>query len=202
VLTPDVEWIADAVIAAAPLLIASRVIAGMPRADVVYSPWVTANLTLERWPEERGIAPAWDNVIFDSPALGYVVATHQALRQSVPRTVWTYYWALAHRPAADARAWLLAQDWASLKDRVLADLSRAHPDLAGCVSRVDVMRLGHAMIRPAPGFLTAPWRRQLQQPTDRLFFAHSDVSGLPLFEEAQYRGVTAAEAALHVLGHG
>ena len=30
------------------------------------------------------------------PSLGYVVATHQSLRTHVPRTVWTYYWALAH----------------------------------------------------------------------------------------------------------
>ena len=62
------------------------------------------------------------------------------------------------------------------------------------------MRLGHAMIRPTPGFLNSPIRQYVQQGRERLFFAHSDVSGLPLFEEAQFRGVMAADAALQALG--
>ena len=200
VVTPQAEWVADAVIVATPLLVASRIVEDMPPADTVYSPWITANLTLDRWPQERGIGPAWDNVLFDSPALGYVVATHQSLRVHVPRTVWTYYWALAAGSPVVARQWLLGQDWSSLKDRILADLSRAHPDLSECVTRIDIMRMGHAMVRPTPGFLGSPVRKRLQEGRDRLFFAHSDLSGLPLFEEAQYRGVAAADAALEVLG--
>ena len=31
---------------------------------------------IDRLPRERGIELAWDNVIYDSPALGYVVATY------------------------------------------------------------------------------------------------------------------------------
>jgi hypothetical protein len=200
VLTPQAEWVADAVIVATPLLVASRIVEDAPPADTVYSPWLTANLTLDRWPQERGIGPAWDNVLFDSPALGYVVATHQSLRIHVPQTVWTYYWALAAGSPLSARQWLLGQEWSSLKDRILADLSRAHPDLPECVTRIDIMRLGHAMARPTPGFLSSPVRKRLQQGRDGLFFAHSDLGGLPLFEEAQYRGVAAADAALAMLG--
>ena len=199
VMTPQAEWVADTAIVATPLLVASRIVVDMPPADTVYSPWITANLTLDRWPVERGIGPAWDNVLFDSPALGYVVATHQTLRVHVPRTVWTYYWALAQGSPAAARQWLLGQDWSSLKDRILADLSRAHPDLSECVTRIDIMRLGHAMIRPTPGFLGSPIRQYVRQGRDRLFFAHSDVSGLPLFEEAQYWGVAAADAAMDAI---
>ncbi len=82
VTTPRVAWLADAVIVAAPLFVAARLIEGLGRpTDIAYSPWVTANLTLDRWPAERGVPPAWDNVIFDSPGLGYVVATHQSMRQ-------------------------------------------------------------------------------------------------------------------------
>lgn len=200
VLTPGRAWHADVVIMAAPLLVATRIVEGAPQARVTSSPWLVANLTLDRWPAERWFPVAWDNVLFDSPALGYVVATHQQLRRHVPRTVWTYYWALAHQPPADARRWLLAQDWATLRARVMADLSRAHPDLAGCVSRVDIMRHGHAMVRPTPGLLSDPLWRRLHDGHDRLFYAHSDLSGLPLFEEAQYRGVLAADRALAVLG--
>ena len=27
-----------------------------------------------------------------------------------------------------------------------------HPDIRACVSHIDIMRMGHAMVRPAPGF--------------------------------------------------
>ena len=204
VTTPRVAWLADAVIVAAPLFVAARLIEGLGRpTDIAYSPWVIANLTLDRWPAERGVPPAWDNVIFDSPGLGYVVATHQSMRQYIPRTVWTYYWALAAGSPDQNRRWLLAQDWATLRDRILADLSRAHPDIADCVTRVDVMRHGHGMVRPSVGFLSAPSRlRARATAKDRLFFAHSDLSGLSLFEEAQYRGVAAADRALESLGRG
>jgi glycine/D-amino acid oxidase-like deaminating enzyme len=201
VLTPEATWTADAVIFAAPSFLAGRIVEGAPPApDFVYSPWITANLTLDRWPAERGVPVAWDNVIVDSPALGYVVATHQSLRTHVPETVWTYYWALAGADPRQQRQWLLAQDWAALSARILDDLSRAHPDIRECVSRVDICRLGHAMIRPTPGFLASPARRTLRRGLPRLFFAHSDVSGLSLFEEAQARGVEAADRALGVLG--
>lgn len=202
VVTAETVWRADAVILATPWLVASRLVDGWPKADVVYSPWLTANLTLDRWPRERGLGPAWDNVLFDSPSLGYVVATHQLLREHLPRSVWTYYWALAQQPPADARKWLLAQSWETLRDLVLKDLSRAHPDLPECVSRVDVFRIGHAMVRPTPGFLSSPVRRAAAGVGERLYLAHSDVGGLPLFEEAQAAGVTAADAVREVLGRG
>lgn len=194
VLTPEVAWDAEAVIVAAPSLVASRIVERAPRVEVTYSPWVTANLTLDRWP--RGGDTAWDNVIFDSPSLGYVVATHQQLRRYQPRTVWTYYWALADQEPSAARRWLLEQNWSTLTERILADLGRAHPDIRECVSRVDIFRIGHAMPRPTPGFLSEPGRHAMRDADAGVFYAHSDVSGLPLFEEAQYRGVQAAERAL------
>jgi glycine/D-amino acid oxidase-like deaminating enzyme len=200
VLTPNVDWTADVVIVAAPLLVAARIVDGAPPADVTYSPWFVANLTLDRWPRERGVGVAWDNVIFDSRSLGYVVATHQQLRQHVPRTVWTCYWALAYHPPNAARRWLLTQNWTTLKEHVLGDLARAHPDIRESVTRVDILRLGHAMVRPTPGFLTSPARRDLATDGDRVLYAHSDLSGLPLFEEAQYRGVLAADRAMDLLG--
>jgi hypothetical protein len=200
VLTQDIEWIAEIVIVAAPLLVATRIVKDAPVPRVTYSPWLTANLTLDRWPHEPGFGVAWDNVIFDSRSLGYVVATHQQLRRHVPRTVWTYYWALAHQPPSIARQWLLSQNWEALKEQLLGDLSRAHPDIRECVTRLDIMRLGHAMIRPTPGLLSDPAWRALQGAHDGLLYAHSDLSGLPLFEEAQYRGVLAADRALTMLG--
>jgi glycine/D-amino acid oxidase-like deaminating enzyme len=198
--TPDTRWTADVVIFAAPSFLASRIVEQGPSAgDFAYSPWVTANLTLDRWPVERGVPVAWDNVIVDSPSLGYVVATHQSLRTHIPRTVWTYYWALAQGSPSAQRQWLLVQSWDSLATRILDDLQRAHPDIRDCVQRLDICRMGHAMIRPTPGFLSSGSRQAMRRGLPRLFFAHSDVSGLSLFEEAQARGVAAAERAITVL---
>ena len=200
VLAGDTEYLCDAVIWAGPSFVAQHVVEGAPRVGFTYSPWLTANLTLDRWPQEEGFPPAWDNVIADSPGLGYVVANHQTLRTFQDRWVWTYYRALAYTPPAAARRGLLAHDWRATVDGILADLARAHPDIRRCVRRVDVMRHGHAMIRPTPGFLTDPARQRLRDAAGPVFYAHSDLSGLSLFEEAQSRGVTAAERAMAFLG--
>ncbi len=198
--TEAVEYIAEAVIFAAPTFLAPHLLEGAPPVRrFEYSPWLTANLTIERLPRERNSEPAWDNVIYDSPGLGYVVATHQTLRSHIERTVWTYYWALAERRPAESRRLLLEKDWGYWKEAVLSDLARAHPDIRSCVSRIDIMRLGHAMPRPTVGFLSSEDRRRLAQPSGHIFFANSDLSGFSIFEEAQYRGVTAAERALRLL---
>ncbi len=195
--TPQVDYLADAVIFAAPEFLLPYLMEGAPPSQVTYSPWITANLTLDRLPREPSLEPAWDNVIYKSPSLGYVVATHMSLRSRIDRTVWTYYWALAAGSPAANRRLLLEKDWDYWKEAILADLARAHPDIRQCVARVDILRLGHAMARPTPGFLS----RVLAPPRNsRLIRATSDQSGFSVFEEAQYRGVAAADRALRVLG--
>ena len=191
VLTPDVEYRTDAVIFAAPSFLAPHLMDGVHGA-FEYSPWLVANITLDRWPKENGVGPAWDNVLFDSPALGYVVATHQDLRTTVERTVWTYYRSFAEYTPAAARGVLATRTWGAWTEAIFADLERAHPNLRDCVSRIDIMRHAHAMVRPTVGFLSAA--RPAGAP--RLAFANSDLSGMSLFEEAQYRGVAAADAII------
>ena len=70
---------------AAPLRFAGRALPGGDTglrealAAFDYAPWLVANLTLDEAPRDRHGAPlAWDNVLYDSAALGYVVATHQS----------------------------------------------------------------------------------------------------------------------------
>lgn len=203
VFTETAVCTAEAVIFAAPTFLAAYLIEEAPRVmRLEYSPWLTANLTLDRWPRERAGEPAWDNVIYDSPALGYVVATHQRLGWRPERSVWTYYWALAEGPPARNRKLLLETGWHYWKEAILNDLGRAHPDIRACVSRIDIMRLGHAMPRPVPGFIFSEERRRLAASDGNLWFAHSDLSGFSIVEEAQYRGVEAADRALRRLGGG
>ncbi len=199
--TEEADYLADRVIFAAPTFLAPYLIEGAPKPDgFVYSPWLTANLTLDRLPAERGFETAWDNVIYDSPALGYVVATHMSVQSRLDRTVWTFYWALVDRPPAQARQFLLDHDWNFWKEAILNDLSRAHPDIRECVSRIDIMRLGHAMARPVPGFLNSPARHSFAESKGPIYYANSDLSGFSIFEEAQYRGVEAADRVLADLG--
>jgi hypothetical protein len=196
----ETEFQAEFVIFAAPTFLAPYLLENSPPLrDFVYSPWLTANLTLDRYPDSRGAEPSWDTVFLDSPTLGYVDAMHQTLRTHVDRTVWTFYWALAEGAPAQNRQLLLEKDWAYWKEAILNDLERVHSDIRQCVSRIDIMRMGHAMIRPAVGAIFSEERRHLSRLNDRILFANSDLSGISIFEEAQYRGIEAAQKVLRKL---
>jgi hypothetical protein len=53
------------------------------------------------------------------------------------------------------------------------------------------MRWGHAMISPRPGFIWGSERQKAVKPYRSIHFAHTDLSGIALFEEAFYHGLTA-----------
>ena len=206
VVTPRSVLQCEAVIFAAPTFLAGYLMpflgADLPgRGILQYSPWYTANLTVDREPREPDAPPAWENILYDSPGLGYVLATHQSGPASHQPTVWTYYRALTRMRPSEARASLLATGWQERKEEVLRDLETAHPDLRECVSRVDIMRLGHAMIRPVPGLLTSGALQRLADGSGTVQFANSDLSGISIFEEAQFRGVRAADRVLTRLGY-
>jgi MFS family permease len=197
VLAGDTEYQTEFIIFAAPTFLASYLVEGMARLhDFEYSPWLTANLTLEHFPDSYGTDPTWDNVFMESPTLGYVDATHQSVRSRVERTVWTFYWALADGLPSENRQLLLNKDWNYWKEAILHDLERVHHDIQKCVSRIDIMRMGHAMARPKVGAIFSAERRNLAKAHGRILFANSDLSGFSIFEEAQYRGVNAADRVL------
>ena len=202
--------VADDVILACPSSFANYLVptlAAEVRHDLAqfdYAPWLVANLTLRAFPTSRaGVPIAWDNVVYKSPTLGYVVATHQSLQSRPRETVLTFYHALAGRPTSDARTLLRSRGWAEWADFIIGDLSRPHPEIASLVTNLDMMLWGHAMISPRPGFVWGRARQRVAGLNGPLHFAHSDLSGLSLFEEAQYRGVVAAERVLrrHHVAH-
>jgi phytoene dehydrogenase-like protein len=193
----DTQFQSEFVIFAAPTFLAPYIVEGSgPLHDFTYSPWLTANLTLDRLPDQRGAEPTWDTVFLDSPTLGYVDATHQSIRSHIDKTVWTFYWALAEGDPAQNRRFLLDKDWTYWKEAILHDLERVHSDIRQCVSRIDIMRMGHAMMRPTPGSIFSAERQRLSNLQGRVLFANSDLSGISIFEEAQYRGVEAAQKIL------
>jgi monoamine oxidase len=223
------RWMAQHVVLAVPLFLAARLLDPAPpalreaAALLPQAPWLVANLQLGRaLTDKPGAAPSWDNVLYAPSsvdagaagesalrrgALGYVDAAHQRLAaQPGATTVLTAYWALGGDSAADsanARRLLLddsAERWAQ---RVVVDLARAHPDLPHKLQRVDLTRYGHAMAVPAPGLRSLPALAALREGSDpgaRVYFAHADLAGYSVFEEAFTLGHAAAARVARRLG--
>ncbi|MCZ6539608.1 MAG: FAD-dependent oxidoreductase, partial [Chloroflexi bacterium] len=193
--------LADQVIFAVPQFLAPYLIRGLsPERKQVskafkYGAWVVANLHLSERPHETGIPLSWDNVLYDSSSLGYVVATHQVGSDFGP-TVWTWYLPLCDPLPADARRKLLDLKWEHWAEVVLSDLEVAHPEIRELVERLDVMHWGHAMIQPRPGFVWSKERQAAAKPVGPVHFAGTDLSGVALMEEAFYHGVRSAEEVL------
>ncbi|HKF56476.1 MAG TPA: NAD(P)-binding protein [Blastocatellia bacterium] len=192
---------ANKVIFAAPHFLSRHLIRSYrenPPAHVTefeYGAWMVANLFLKSRPETRGFPLAWDNVLYESPSLGYVVATHQRGLDRGP-SIFTYYYPLVEQDPRQARQRLLGAGWAEWADVALADLERAHQDIRTLTERLDLMRWGHAMIRPRPGFIWGAARRAAAAPYKGIHFANTDLSGVALFEEAFYHGIRAAEEVM------
>ncbi len=158
--------------------------------------WFVANLHMRDRPVpryERDFPLAWDNVLYESPSLGYVNATHQ---KGIDHgaTIWTYYYPMCHE--ADGRTKLLNYSWRELADIALSDIALAHPDIYELTERIDVMRWGHAMISPTPGFIWGEDRLKALESYRNIHFAHTDLSGIALFEEAFYHGLRAARESI------
>jgi monoamine oxidase len=200
---------AKQVVFAGPQFVAAHVVAPWRQqrpewlSAFTYGPWVVANLTLSSPPKSRGFPLAWDNVFYESRSLGYVLATHQALRQyEGGPTVLTWYLPMAGLDVKAEREKVLSAGYGEWEGMVMADLMMAHPGIAEQAQRLEVMRWGHAMIRPSPGFMWGPARFAAQESLGRtLHFAHTDLGGMALFEEANWFGVKAAERVLKELGH-
>jgi monoamine oxidase len=193
------------VVAAMPQFVAARIVPELSKerrqsmVNLQHGAWMVANIQVREPPTGLGFPLAWDNVLFGSPSLGYVVANHQsgAVRG---QTMLTYYYPLVDSDCAQARRRLLSLDWEHWAEVVLSDLERAHPTIRDSVERIDVARWGHGMVRPVPGTLASAPRRT--QPVGRIHWAHSDLSGVALFEESLDQGVRAGEEILANLGKG
>lgn len=202
-----VGWQARRVIFALPQFLAPHLIPSLWEArpegleSFAQSPWLVVNVTLRDRPREKGTGfpLAWDNVIRDGESLGYVVATHQALRDHGP-TVFTWYRPFTGPDLAKERDRLYGMDEKACARMALEDLQRAHPDIERLVARMDIVRWGHAMVRPKPGFCWSVGLQRAREPFQGIHFAHTDLSGVALFEEALDHGLRAAEEVLAGLG--
>ncbi len=190
------------IVCAMPLFVAARVVEDIAalgfdarRHMPAYAPWMVTNFLMRDFPREQGGAPlAWDNVVYGGKGLGYVVSTHQDIRVRPPeKTVFTAYMALADRTPLDARRWLQQAAPAELMELASGDLRQAYGwAFAACVERADITLRAHAMAIPTPGFRGNAGLAALREADGPVLFAHGDLSGFSVFEEAAWWGCEAA----------
>jgi hypothetical protein len=202
------QWDCEHCILAIPLFLSQRLLSNGGHepttfaalqaltAKIEHSSWLVANAYLDRELRDRGGAPpAWDNVIYSGEGLGYVNAKHQSLSQSSTATILTYYQALGEGRAA--RNNLLERSWDSWRLSLAKEFQSAHPDLNERLKHLDIARFGHAMAVPKPGWHSEPLRlaraHLLGRPSG-IRFAHTDLAGYSVFEEAFTLGVRAAQS--------
>lgn len=161
--------------------------------SATYAPWVVANITLNKPPFSRGVPLSWDNVIYGQASVGYVFANHQHLHRS-DNCVLTFYLPFPETDASRARETLSNRSFESLSQQILNELSLAHPDIASDIVYMELRMWGHGMVRPSPGYIWGSERAAAQaSPDPRIHFAHTDLSGISIFEEAFYQGIRAAQ---------
>ena len=194
-----------AVVFAAKQHMAPHIILDLPApqrhamAACTYSPWLVAAIHVKHIPDDPLVPVAWDNVLYHSPSSGYIVANHQerGIGNNTP-SVLVYYRPFVHDVDA-ARRNLHKHDHRYWVNQIMTDLTQAHPNLEAVVERIDIYRWGHAMIRPVPGTIWGQASQWRQKPFGAIFFASCDATGLPLFEEACFAGIRAAELAMNHL---
>ncbi|MDZ7935325.1 MAG: hypothetical protein U5M51_10250 [Emticicia sp.] len=142
---------------------------------------------------------SWDNVIYEGNGLGYVLSNHQELGQNQKTWQLTYYKPLVDTNPVDERKKAITKTHDEWKTEVINDLKKAHSKIEESILKIDVKLWGHAMVRPTIGFIHGTARHEAQQSVNnKIHFAHSDLSGVSIFEEAFYHGF---EVAKKIINH-
>jgi len=109
----------------------------------------------------------------------------------------SYYHSLDGTDLNEQRRKLYNQTDEQWKEFIIKDLSIAHFGIEDEVISIEIFRHGHGMVSPIPGYLSSEYRKQLTLPiANKIFFAHSDLSGVSIFEEAFYQGRGAVDNML------
>ncbi|WP_449401593.1 hypothetical protein [Chryseobacterium wanjuense] len=183
--------IAEKVLFATPQFVNERIFNSKRAKHFNYVPWLLTTITLKN--EFGGDEElAWDNVIYGSDGLGYIYDQHQNVEQVMGEKVITYYKSFSTDDCRMARRNLYSMKENELKSLVLDDLKKAHPLIEDFIIEMQFHKIGHAMIAPVPNQIFGT--SEAKTPIDgKIFFAHSDLSGISIFEEAFYQGLRTAE---------
>lgn len=198
--------IADNVIMATPQFVNQRLFKDaitrpVDYAGLNYSPWFIANITVNRLPQAKGAGLCWDNVAYDTPSVGYVNAGQQTVKLTDEKRVLTWYLPLCDHEPRVARLAAYTRTYEQWMDMMIPELEYMHPGITEDIEQVECWVWGHGMIYPAINYIWGQNRKAAQQPVNNnLFFAHTDLSGVSIFEEAFHQGIRAAKQVLAIHG--
>lgn len=166
-------------------------------AAFTYAPWMVANIHIKGNLPSEGASLSWDNVFYNKESLGYVNASHQKLDLYSRDRMLTYYLPLTQKAPQESRNDALEKTHPKWTEIIMKELKTVHPQIEPMISSIDVWLWGHGMVRPVPGFIWGKERQAAQQSIDgKIHFAHSDLGGVSIFEEAFYQGIKAASTIL------
>jgi hypothetical protein len=163
-----------------------------------YAPWFTATLTLHDLPDNQSFPLSWDNVIYKGKGLGYIYNQHQNLEQIVPTKVITYYYSFSSEKAKEDRKKLFKNTTEYWKNFIIEDLKIAHPTIEDYIETIEIHKIGHGMISPKPNFIKSNELKIASKNIEqKIFFAHTDLVGISIFEEAFHQGINIVNTLLN-----
>jgi len=195
---------AEKVIMASPQFVNNKLLKNIVRpgvnySDMHYAPWLIANITVNKLPTAaKGMVLCWDNVAYGTPSVGYVNANQQDLNVIEEKKVLTYYLPLCDKEPRLSRLAAYTRTYEQWQDIVIPELEQMHPEITEHIEIIEFWLWGHGMISPAVNYIWGNARKNAQASIDnKIFFAHTDLSGISIFEEAFHQGINAAEKAIN-----
>lgn len=195
----SIEIIADKVIMATPQFVNQYILENrkLMTQSFNYAPWLLATLVVSDLRDNNSCALSWDNVIYGSKGLGYIYDQHQSVQQLQPKKVITYYYSFSSSDVKKSRKDLYYKKSEHWKQLVFDDLKIAHPNIDSVTEEINIHLLGHGMISPVPGFVFGSDKKVAAENIgNKIFFAHSDLSGISIFEEAFHQGINVVNKIL------
>lgn len=195
----SIEIIADKIIMTTPQFVNQYLFENRKEftQDFHYAPWLLATLVVSDLTDNMSFPLCWDNVIYGSKGLGYIYDQHQSLQQIQDKKVITYYHSFSSSDSGKTRREIYRKDKEFWKKMVFDDLKIAHPNIEETTESIEIHLLGHGMISPVPGFLSGETIGKAAQSIENtIYFAHSDLSGISIFEEAFHQGINAVNTML------
>lgn len=167
-----------------------------------HSVWMVSNILFKELPIDKfkGIGLSYDNVVFPSKHLGYIFSDNQSLDLSREYKVLTSYTCLSEQKMNESRKIILKMTKQDLLALAMNDIITSYGKAAySLVQQVDINIHGHAMPYPEVGFLkrNSLLNEEIKKIEQKnIFFAHSDLSGISIFEEASWHGYQTAKKLL------
>lgn len=194
--------LAEQVIMACPQFVNKRILKNTDRNQfdydqLNYAPWMVANITLTDFPASGLQTLSWDNVPYGTPSVGYVYSGHQQVDYGKQAKVITFYLPLCDREPRVSRLAAYSRSYDQWLDMIIPELEYMHPEITPLIESVDVWVWGHGMISPSVNYIWGEDRKKARSSVaGQIFFAHTDLSGISLFEEGFHQGINAAKSLL------